>query len=56
MNNGVVTCTDGTNLGSKCTYECGEGFELTGSNIKTCALLPDGTAGSKIFIFSSKVM
>ena len=44
MDNGSIKCTDGINLGSKCSYTCEDGYELTGSNIKTCSILPNGKA------------
>ena len=41
-NYGSVTCTDGNNLGSQCTFACDDGYKLIGEHKSTCDLIWEG--------------
>ena len=38
-NYGSVTCTDGNNFGSQCTFACDDGYKLFGEPKSTCDLI-----------------
>ncbi|XP_026693188.2 sushi, von Willebrand factor type A, EGF and pentraxin domain-containing protein 1-like isoform X4 [Ciona intestinalis] len=36
LQNGEMTCTDSNNFWSDCTFSCNDGYNLVGSNVRTC--------------------
>nr|XP_026693462.1 uncharacterized protein LOC100176005 isoform X6 [Ciona intestinalis] len=40
--NGAINCTDGTNIGSKCTYTCSSDYAVVGPPVTTCRNMGDG--------------
>nr|XP_018667880.1 sushi, von Willebrand factor type A, EGF and pentraxin domain-containing protein 1-like isoform X2 [Ciona intestinalis] len=36
LRNGEMTCTDSNNFRSDCTFLCNDGYNLVGSNVRTC--------------------
>lgn len=36
INNGAISCTNGNEIGSTCTYECEPGYDLVGDGITKC--------------------